>query len=526
LVHKAKLFIILVGMIALQSGMPGHVAADFDSTGLTSVSFGGFDYLAVGAVRVRQVTFQPPHQTPADDLVAATHVDAPRHKITQTFTWGTIETTFRSVENRLTARIVVKNGSSDTITGLWLEPLGLRFPGPVREYDGKTPLLIDNIGRPAAIQFNFDAGIVVVAADDLEKPLQIGLPWQFEGKPDSFPLSVNTGRVAAYPGSSPTIRRSIPPKGQDEFTFSVRFGQPGETLESLTADLSEKFRLAYPPVFHWKDHRAIGALFLSTASAGWPKNPRGWLQDKNLDITTPEGLAEFRSHVLQFAETSISILKKMDAQGMITWDVEGQQFPHPSSYVGDPRLLDVTAPEMAPIADEYFKRFRDAGFRVGVCIRPQKAELKDGKLEQSWVDDSLPLLIQKVQYAKQRWGASIFYVDSNVNGDDLHPMDARVFRDLSAAFPDLLFIPEHSTDAYQAYTAPYRELRQNKPETSRAARLLYPDSISVINTADGQLDKFHDSILDGVKHGDILMFRAWFDDPANPKVHAIYQKAK
>ena len=521
-----KLFVVLLSMMALESGVPTRAAIDFDNRGLASLYYRGVDYLADGAIHVRQVTFQPSHAIPADDLVAKTRVDGLRRRVTQTFSWGVIETTFRAVENRLVVTVAIRNRSQDTLTGLWMEPLGLQFPGPVHEYDGRTPLLIDNIGRPAATLVSFDAGSVVVAADDIVKPLQIGFPWLLDGKHDSFPLSVNTGRVGSFPGASPTIKRPIPPKGRDEFTFSVRFGLPGQTVESLAPEIYKNFEDAYKPVLRWKDHRAIGGLFLSTSNAGWPKNPRGWLQDPNVDVTTPEGLSAFQARVLKYADGSIAILKKMDAQGMITWDIEGQQYPHPSSYVGDPRLMDTLAPEIAQIADEYFKRFRDAGLRVGVCVRPQNAEVKDGGLVQTPMDDPLPVLMQKVRYAKQRWGATIFYVDSNVNGDDLHPIDVRIFQKLSAAFPDALFVPEHSTEAYYAYTAPYRELRQNKPETPKDIRRSYPNSISVINTSDGQLDRFKEAVLDGVMHGDILLFRAWFDDPANAKVRAIYDAAK
>ena len=43
---------------------------------------------------------------------------------------------------------------------------------------------------------------------------------------------------------------------------------------------------------------------------------------------------------------------------------------HPMSYVGDPRLAAQLAPETADAADQYFAEFRRAGFRVGICIRP------------------------------------------------------------------------------------------------------------------------------------------------------------
>ena len=40
-------------------------------------------------------------------------------------------------------------------------------------------------------------------------------------------------------------------------------------------------------------------------------------------------------------------------QGIIVWDLEGQEFIHPTTYIGDPRALGAGyAPEMNAIADE------------------------------------------------------------------------------------------------------------------------------------------------------------------------------
>src|SRR5206468_1864375 len=103
-----------------------------------------------------------------------------------------------------------------------------------------------------------------------------------------------------------------------------------------------------------------------------------WLIDPTVNVFTPEGVANLKTRVLSLADSSISILKSMNAQGMVTWDIEGQQFPHSTSYVGDPTQFATLAPEMAGIADAYFKKFTDAGLRVGICIRPQQFVLAPG----------------------------------------------------------------------------------------------------------------------------------------------------
>jgi hypothetical protein len=54
---------------------------------------------------------------------------------------------------------------------------------------------------------------------------------------------------------------------------------------------------------------------------------------------------------------------------MIIWNVEGST-DFSIKYVGDPRMVEYMSPEMDKVADEYFKRILDAGFRTGVCLRP------------------------------------------------------------------------------------------------------------------------------------------------------------
>ena len=64
-----------------------------------------------------------------------------------------------------------------------------------------------------------------------------------------------------------------------------------------------------------------------------------------IDITTDKGKAAFRAALLKLADNSIKVLKDTNAQGMITWDPEGEEFSE-SCYYGDPRLVPTLAPEM------------------------------------------------------------------------------------------------------------------------------------------------------------------------------------
>ena len=506
-----------------------EVSIGWDSKGLNSLRYGGVDYLGFGDLQVNQVVLRHAHEIVNDvDTTGVITIDPAKNTLTRDFPWGKIVVEYQPSGNRLDGKVEVSNRSENTIDELWIQPLGLRFPSKIREYDGTTPLLTNTLGQPAVIQASYDGGVLVLASHD-GKPLQIGFPWSSDRPAATqFPLSINTGRVNMFPNSTPTIRRPIAPHASDTYTFSLRFGDRGASHATLASDVYRDFAAEFPPTLVWPDRRPIGALFLSTAAAGWPNNPRGWLQNGKLRVDTEEGIDLLKARILEYADGSIANLKQMNAQGMITWDIEGQQFPHATSYIGDPRAFETLAPEMRGIADDYFRRFRDAGLRVGVCIRPQKLVISSDRTSahQIPVDDVTALLIDKATYAKKRWGATLFYVDSNVNPDDLNPMDAAVFKKLAAAFPDALFLPEHSRMLYYAYTAPIQELRQGHALTDPLVRSLYPKAFTTIYTADGPIDARHADLVSGVKQGDILMFRAWFNDSGNQKDSEIYKEAQ
>ena len=58
-----------------------------------------------------------------------------------------------------------------------------------------------------------------------------------------------------------------------------------------------------------------------------------------------QGKAAFRAALLKLADNSVQVLKDTGAQGMITWDPEGEEFLG-ACYYGDPRLVPTFAPEM------------------------------------------------------------------------------------------------------------------------------------------------------------------------------------
>jgi len=216
----------------------------------------------------------------------------------------------------------------------------------------------------------------------------------------------------------------------------------------------------------------------------------------------------------------------MNAQGMVVWDLEGSEFNR-LGYVGDPRMLQTLAPELESLAivDSYFKKFTDAGLRVGVAIRGQHPVLTKFGWRQQESANVFKVLASKIAYARSRWGATLFYIDSNAPLATSEIYDATIMRRLANKFPDILLIPEHHNTRYYGSTAPYAELRRGTTVTPETATDAYPGAFSLIYTGGSDPDAYHADLVAAVRRGDILMFNGWFNDPENAKVKSIYDEA-
>jgi hypothetical protein len=262
-----------------------------------------------------------------------------------------------------------------------------------------------------------------------------------------------------------------------------------------------------PTIIHWPDRRPIGTLFLAANFYASATNPRGWFNDPKLDVTGPDGTQRFRKALMDYTDRSLEVLKRTGAQGVIVWDLEGEEFPHKTSYIGDPRLLDELAPEMAATVDEFFARLRNAGLKVGITIRPQQLVFEHGQPRQTQVLNIKQCLLEKIDYARAHWGVTLFYIDSN--GGIRRPDEVWQLRSLAKERPDVLLIPDHHYLPYWAFSAPYVALRKgNSSVTARWAQKLFPGSFQVLDIADAGPDR---TKVDAAwRKGDILLFRAWF----------------
>jgi len=217
---------------------------------------------------------------------------------------------------------------------------------------------------------------------------------------------------------------------------------------------------------------------------------------------------------------------KLGREGMksLTWDIEGQEYPHAISYLGDPRSLP---PEMESVADEYFKVFADAGLRTGVTIRPQVPvrTAYGSNVQQIGAADPAMALDAKLSYAKKRWGCTLFYVDSN--GDPNVPFPAEIFIRLSERHPDILLIPEHENAQYYTASAPYRCYGNLKQlGTPEAVRRIYPQAFSCVAVAHADPAPVKDRLVEDVRRGDILIINSWYRWEGIESLRLIYQEAR
>jgi hypothetical protein len=177
--------------------------------------------------------------------------------------------------------------------------------------------------------------------------------------------------------------------------------------------------------------------------------------------------------------------------------------------------------------DQYFEKFRAAGLKTGVCLRPQRIAMVDGRPVHQATDDeqAVQILREKIAYAKQRWGCTLFYVDSTAT--EGRPFYPDVFQEVAQAHPDVLLIPENESMRYFAYSAPLNSYVHHRvTSTPAGARMVYPEAFSVLMAADGDRPEDHDALLTAVRRGDILLFNGWYNSDGAGKIKKLYQDAR
>jgi len=473
------------------------------------------------------------------------------------FDWGEIDVQFSQAGSNLNVQVKELNlaGSGVILDGAAIYPLVLHLPRmPVSFEDARNTQLAFNTTGPSVTVADYGSGQVAAINADATKPLYTGF-WPVGDGVSYYPIISSTppDGLATF---APHYDRPVLPGQTDSFTVSLRFAPSGTASSTFAEDAYAAWRRAWPMQLKWTDRRAIGTIYLASSPEakdihrpdGFPNNPRRYFNDgnpKDFDVTTRPGLEAFQVKVLAQAAESVRNLRRLHAQGAITWDIEGEPYPQNTSYICAPDQIAKIAPEMESIVgnvgsrysgmkldDAYFKTMTDAGFRVGVCVRPQHfSEATDGTGQQAFEsgDNVVAELIRKMKFAHERWGATLFYVDSSVDLNGA-PLRAEILDELARALPDSLIIPEESSPKDYAYSAPFHSfIFHGDLGTDPVVHSYYPEAFSVIliNDADAStLGAQTTQLTDAVRKRDVLMAHVDYWQENNAVVIAIYEAAK
>lgn len=476
--------------------------------------------------------------------------DAARKTWTYHFSWGSIRVAYRQQGDSLSVIVTESNrfGSNIVFDGAEIYPLVLHLPRvPAGFGEPGDSRFIANIDQPSVLAADFGAGEAVLSSTDDAKPLYTG----FQAMGKDFTYAAVCSGTAPDGFTSHGQGRLLRPGESETFSMSLRFADAGTPLSEAAPDAYRAFAQRWPETLHWTDRRIIGTVFLASSAqgdkthpAGFPNNPRRYFTDPTVDVKTPEGLKQFQARILKQGADLVENLKRLNAQGAITWDVEGEEFPQDTSYACSPDQIATLSPEMESriteeaspydgmkLDDAYFKMILDAGFRVGVCVRPQHFTIApDGTARQVTLPDDQVAreLIRKMKYAHDRWDATIFYLDSTVEGDG-STLPASILEQAAVSLPDSLLIPEESSPRMYRATAPFRTfLFHGDLGTPADIRALYPHAFSanLINDVDPTKLKEHRlALTDSVRHGDVLMDLAGYWQANDPIVVEIYRGA-
>jgi hypothetical protein len=120
----------------------------------------------------------------------------------------------------------------------------------------------------------------------------------------------------------------LAPGKQWAFRASLRLASSRTPMEQMAGEVYAKYAKAVPSMLNWPDRRPIGTIFLGRDNTGWKTNPRGWFNDERVDITTETGRTAFRARLLKYADVCVAEVSKTGGQGVIVWDIEGDEMPH------------------------------------------------------------------------------------------------------------------------------------------------------------------------------------------------------
>lgn len=507
-IRNAALLMLLPFRLAAATGSPELTAGD---DGLT-LRWGQTLLMERFWPAVERAVLETRTVNPENNLYSYTFEDvslaeerralhAGRGEVHLQYPWGGVRLRYLQQGHILKIRAAIDNRSDRYLADFRIRLLDLHLPDAAEaiEQHGKVRSTLD---RPVAIGVPGGGGQLMALCETFYPPLHFGF-----GAADGerTPMLVSGG-VQAEPKDALHIPRmgipQVPPGQTLELEFSLRFADAQAHRHELLEGFHEDYRAYHAPLLDWPDRRPIGATFVMHEVSKGPEfgidgiNPRRLNSPgmDGIDAFAPYGQVMVRKSMRELAHRTVAVMKRMGGQGIILWNTEGAYEPA-GHYPGSPDMQTILAPEMSDALDDYFRIIRAAGLRTGTGLRPpqirwnpdrQQWNMSAGNVNpevdplkrnfKSLIPEHVPWwevypiaerLSARIGYAKQRWGATLFYVDtSQINiqlGVDRawrgHVMSAHIYRKIRQDHPDVLITPEihRGRLAYAGHVMPFSQ---------------------------------------------------------------------
>lgn len=513
--------LVLAGGFLLSPSSAEVPTVTFDENGPANLKWNGQQFLGPQGFAVQNVVFED-RGAPAGPLWGYEYTEAQtdnpkveadpgERRITHQYDWGRAALTYRTEEDCVKLDLQLTNTSQQAIADFRVRLADIDFGKSQPQL--KNGLAYMTLDRPVSIKGTLPRkkGSLFTLCETIAPPVQFGFK-PFAGNRHATYALFAQGGVPAPEPNSPTIPvHGVPRIQPDEtlrLTFALRFAPHERPDSEVLRPFQQEYLEAQTPRLDWPDRRPLGKLVLpSNPRYITPENPRGWFKTPSMDTSTEEGRAELRKKLVDLADRAVANLEKAGAQGVIVHNIEGGH-SYPDVPFGDPRRLEDIAPEMDASADVLFERFREAGLRVGVTIRPSLVHYSERR--QRWTHNSgeyMPdheeLAIEGVdpddveaglvypvvermdkiiQYAKDRWDCSLFTVHDNGfwwqaaanRPEDWFLVSAGILGELRERHPDVLLIPRYAERNW-------RSARANVIRNSKDNYLVYNDSLRGID---------------------------------------------
>jgi hypothetical protein len=141
---------------------------------------------------------------------------------------------------------------------------------------------------------------------------------------------------------------------------------------------------------------------------------------------------------------------------------------------------------------------------------------------QTWVNNPNDYTLPKAVYARERWGTTIFYVDSVLEWFGCWWYDT-----ILKKYPDVLLLPEWSRTRGFAGAAPfsYTKFTGWTHGVPAAVKACWPNAFICMSNVDYSTPAGREGALHAVQQGNVLMFNCWYANEEARYIKQIYALA-